>query len=63
MALLIQLRWTARSSAQIVTIGGVHFWLGIPLQLTRMGAVIGALVFTQCLKPGLGTSSRRDHQQ
>ncbi|MEZ0221281.1 MAG: sensor histidine kinase, partial [Tardiphaga sp.] len=37
MALLIQLRWTA-VVGQIVTIGGVHFWLGIPLPLTRMGA-------------------------
>ncbi|MGY3645185.1 signal transduction histidine kinase [Bradyrhizobium sp. LM4.3] len=44
MALLIQLRWTA-VVGQIVTIGGVHVWLGIPLPLTRMGAVIGALVF------------------
>src|ERR1700754_322839 len=43
MALLIQLRWTA-VVGQIVTIGGVHFGLGIPLPLTRMGAVIGALV-------------------
>jgi two-component system sensor histidine kinase RegB len=43
MALLIQLRWTA-VVGQIVTIGGVHFWLGIPLPLERMGAVIGALV-------------------
>src|SRR5205085_1783626 len=44
MALLIQLRWTA-VVGQIVTIGGVHMWLGIPLPLTRMGAVIGALIF------------------
>src|SRR4051794_35130096 len=44
MALLIQLRWTA-VVGQIVTIGGVHVWLGIPLPLTRMGAVIGALIF------------------
>jgi two-component system sensor histidine kinase RegB len=44
MALLIQLRWTA-VVGQIVTIGGAHVWLGIPLPLTRMGAVIGALVF------------------
>lgn len=29
MALLIQLRWTA-VVGQIVTIGGVHVWLGIP---------------------------------
>jgi len=43
MALLIQLRWTA-VVGQIVTIGGVHFGLGIPLPLERMGAVIGALV-------------------
>ncbi|MGY4300032.1 signal transduction histidine kinase [Bradyrhizobium sp. i1.4.4] len=43
MALLIQLRWTA-VVGQIVTIGGVHFGLGIPLPLERMGAVIGALL-------------------
>ena len=44
MALLIRLRWTA-VVGKIVTIGCVHFWLGIPLPLTRMSAVIGALVF------------------
>ena len=44
MALLIQLRWTA-VVGQIVTIGGVHFWLRHSPALTRMGAVIGALIF------------------
>src|SRR5262249_6547777 len=43
MALLIQLRWTA-VVGQIVTIGAAHFGLGIELPLTRMGAVISALV-------------------
>jgi two-component system sensor histidine kinase RegB len=43
MALLIQLRWTA-VVGQIVMIGAAHFWLGMPLPLVRMGAVIGALV-------------------
>ncbi len=43
MALLIQLRWIA-VVGQIVTIGASHFWLGIPLPLERMGAVIGALI-------------------
>jgi two-component system sensor histidine kinase RegB len=43
MALLIQLRWIA-VVGQIVTIAAVHVGLDIPLPLSRMGAVIGALV-------------------
>ncbi len=43
MTLLIQLRWIA-VVGQIVTISAVHVGLDIPLPLTRMSAVIGALV-------------------
>lgn len=43
MALLIQLRWMA-VIGQVATIAFVHGWLGIPLPLTPMVAVIGALV-------------------
>src|SRR5262249_24121049 len=43
MELLIQLRWMA-VIGQIVTIGAAHFWLGIPLPLVAMGAVICSLV-------------------
>src|SRR5262245_6583194 len=48
MVLLIQLRWTA-VVGQIVTIGAAHFWLGIPLPLVPMGAVICALVVLNIL--------------
>ncbi|ABD04948.1 periplasmic sensor signal transduction histidine kinase [Rhodopseudomonas palustris HaA2] len=43
MALLIQLRWTA-VIGQIVTIGAVHLWLGAPLPLVPMGAVVLGLI-------------------
>ncbi|MFB9266675.1 ATP-binding protein [Bradyrhizobium erythrophlei] len=43
MALLIQLRWTA-VIGQIVTIAFVELWLGIPLPLAAMAAVICALI-------------------
>jgi two-component system sensor histidine kinase RegB len=48
MALLIQLRWTA-VVGQILTIAAAHFWLGIPLPLGPMGAVIWALVLLNVL--------------
>ncbi|MBB1091521.1 HAMP domain-containing histidine kinase [Rhodopseudomonas palustris] len=43
MSLLIQLRWTA-VIGQIVTIGAVHLWLGAPLPVVPMGAVVLGLI-------------------
>ncbi|MBI5132594.1 MAG: HAMP domain-containing histidine kinase [Rhodopseudomonas palustris] len=43
MSLLIQLRWTA-VFGQIITIAAVHLWLGTPLPVVPMAAVVLALV-------------------